>query len=183
MKLFLLIAFSSLLFGLSAFAQGGENVEPIATEISYSELRDLIGAGEIAEASISDSGWWVTVVTVEGSKHYALVTPYTQIADRLVDAGVETRFLASGADDEESRLPAWLSVVFNLLPFAIFLVFLWFIMFVIRGANKKIFAKNDDHLTRAEQINNEFLTRSEKLQNDFFDRLEKILVEQKGQNG
>ncbi len=157
------------------FAADAETKAPERTRISYSEFRQFIDAGEVVDAKIWDSGWWVTGTLSDGSKFGTSLNPSTHIADRLVDAGVSTKFVISPPDDEETR-PLYLKIFYIILPL---LIFLGFLLFMMRGANRNIWKKNEEHLDKAERINNEQLDRLEILQREFFARLEKVLSERK----
>jgi|GEM_PF-7069365 len=178
MSRFFFVGFLAVFFCAHAVAQ--EKIEPQQkerTEVTYSEIRKLIENGEVKSASVTGDGWWVSVVTIDGNRSYAQVTPQTPIADHLYDAGIPVKIVHWNEDEDET--PLWLKVFYNVLPLLIFIVFFVFVMFLLRGVNGKVFKKNDEHLAKAEAINNDHLAKVEEMQKRFFERLEKLLSEKK----
>ncbi len=161
-----ILLFAAALFFLSAPASAQEDQSPWYEpyeQISYSELRTLIDNGEVDEARVLNDGWWVTVKTKEGEYFDTKVTPETPIADHLYEAGIPVTIehYNEGSEEEADDLPAWLSLVINILPLLLFLVFFAGIIFLSRKQT------------------NAYYGRAEKMQADFFERLEKLLTERK----
>ena len=130
--------------------------------MSYSELVQAIDAGNVANATIWDEGWWVTGNLSDGSYFTTRINPNTPIADRMVEAGIRTEFMHS---EQEEEMSIYLSMFFNILPLLIFLAFFFFVM-------RAFGSKNNPHLNRAE-----------KMQEDFLERMEKLLTRQKPSDG
>ena len=123
----LVFVFFVIALQLFEFSSPGPSVE----RLSYSQFVDRIGNGGVATAeidgekvagSLSDGKQFVTSIP-EG----AGVT----IADRLNAAGVETKITPP------EELPLALSILFNILPFLIFLAFIFFVMRQMQGAGGK----------------------------------------------
>ena len=136
-------------------------------EVSYSEIRTMIDEGIVDKASVTNDGWWVTVRTDEGAFYYAAVTPQTPIADHLYEAGVPVLIEHYNEEPQEKadELPSWLSLLINILPLLLLLLFLGGIF---------VFSRK--------QTNN-YYSRAENMQAKFLDRLEKLLTERKENNG
>jgi ATP-dependent Zn protease len=149
----------------NAYAQ--EKIETKSKEVSYSDIRKLIDEGVVERGKVTNDGWWVTVYTKEGDRYFSPVTPQTPIADHLYEAGVPVliEHYKEEPQEEEDKLPTWLSLLINLLPLLIFLLFVGGVfLFSRKGAN--------NYYSRAEKMNAEFL-----------ERLEKALMERKETNG
>ncbi len=104
---------------------------PVAERLSYSEFITRIDGGQIKAAEIdqenvkgvlSDEKPFVTAIP-EGSG--------VAIADRLNQAGVQTQI------KPVEQVPLLLSVLFNILPFVIFLAFFFFVVRQMQGAGGK----------------------------------------------
>jgi len=149
MKLIVAIVVSVLLSISASLAEElSDETKKTAKEISYSKLRELIEKEEISGATISGYGWWVTVNTRGGIKYYVHVTPDTPIADRLVDAGVPTKFEFK-KDDDESQL--WKEIFFNLLPLFIFVVLFSFMLRTLNPSKKKYEQEQKEFFQRLEE--------------------------------
>jgi len=104
---------------------------PTAERLSYSEFVAQIDAGGVKSAEINqgnikgvlDSGKAFVTAIPEGSG--------VAIADRLNQAGAQTKITP------EEELPLALQVIFNILPFVIFLAFFFFVVRQMQGAGGK----------------------------------------------
>ncbi|MEX0644924.1 MAG: ATP-dependent zinc metalloprotease FtsH [Parvularculaceae bacterium] len=112
---------------LFEFSSPGPQVE----RPTYSEFVSRIEAGAIAKAKVD--GTHVTGEFTDGRRFETAITEGAgaTIADKLNQAGVETTI----APEEE--LPIALQVLFNILPFLIFLAFIFFVMRQMQGAGGK----------------------------------------------
>ncbi len=151
-------------------------------EISYTELLSKISDGEIKAANIVEWGWRVELELNDGASLFANVSPQSNVADRLAESGVETRYSYQPYNDDISDLdsaattaaPAWVNLVAKFLPLAIFLGFLWFIVRWMRGSNS-------GYLDEAEEMFAAHLDRSEassrKVHAEFLEELKKVLID------
>jgi len=123
----LVFVFFIIALQLFEFSSPGPTVEPL----TYTQFTSRIEAGTIKEAEIdrenikgkmSDGSEFVTAIPIGSGG---------DIADRLNAAGVETSIKA------EEELPLALSLLFNILPFLIFLAFIFFVMRQMQGAGGK----------------------------------------------
>ncbi|MEZ5894891.1 MAG: ATP-dependent zinc metalloprotease FtsH [Parvularculaceae bacterium] len=104
---------------------------PVVERLTYSDFVTRIDAGEIQAAEIdkgnvkgtlSDGTTFVTAIPEEAG---------VAVADKLNAAGAKTSI------KPEEQLPLALSLLFNILPFLIFLAFIFFIMRQMQGAGGK----------------------------------------------
>lgn len=99
--------------------------------LSYSEFAERIDNRTIKTAEIDGS---TVTGTLDGGEQYVTAIredAVVDIADRLNQAGVETEITPI------EQLPLALSILFQLLPFLIFLAFIFFIMRQMQGAGGK----------------------------------------------
>ncbi len=104
---------------------------PAAERLSYSEFVTRIDAGEIKAAEINKGN---VKGTLDDGKAFITAIPDgsgVAIADRLNLAGAQTKITP------EEQLPLLLSVLFNILPFVIFLAFFFFVIRQMQGAGGK----------------------------------------------
>ena len=104
---------------------------PAAAELNYSEFIARIDSGAIKSASIDKE---VVKGLLDDEKPFVTAIPEgsgVAIADRLNQAGVQTQI------KPEEQLPLLLSVLFNILPFVIFLAFFFFVIRQMQGAGGK----------------------------------------------
>jgi cell division protease FtsH len=123
----LVFVFFIIALQLSEFASQPATVQ----RLTYSEFIASIDAGEVKSAEI-DKGNVKGVLA--GEKPFLTAIPEdagVAIADRLNAAGVATKITP------EEELPLVLSVIFNILPFLIFLAFIFFVMRQMQGAGGK----------------------------------------------
>ena len=104
---------------------------PQPQELTYTELTTRIADGQVRSAEVAagkvkgtlnDGSVFETTIPEDGQ---------TAVADRLNDAGVQTKIL------EKEELPLLLSLLFNILPLLIFLAFFFFVMRQMQGAGGK----------------------------------------------
>ncbi len=123
------LVFVFFIFALQRF--DFQKPSPAAESLSYSQFVTKIDAGQIKTAEIdrgnvkgtlSDDKAFVTAIP-EGSG--------VAVADRLNQSGAQTRI------KPEEQLPLLLSVLFNILPFVIFLAFFFFVVRQMQGAGGK----------------------------------------------
>lgn len=164
------------LFSISvAYAQTEEPPQE-KKEVTYSEIRQMIDEGVLVGGTVSGDGWWVTVKKTDGSVYYAPVTPYTPIADRLIDAGVPTKIVHI-SNENDNDLPLWLELLINGSPLVIFIVFFVFILWATQRKGKK---EQDKCMNRAEAINNAFLEKQEAQFKSFINDLASVMNEKNG---
>ncbi|MCB2111908.1 MAG: ATP-dependent metallopeptidase FtsH/Yme1/Tma family protein, partial [Parvularculaceae bacterium] len=104
---------------------------PQPEELNYSEFISRIDSGEIKSAAIDKE---VVKGVLSDDRHFVTAIPEgsgVAIADRLNGAGVQTEI------KPEEQLPLLLSVLFNILPFVIFLAFFFFVIRQMQGAGGK----------------------------------------------
>ncbi|HNR76328.1 MAG TPA: ATP-dependent zinc metalloprotease FtsH [Parvularculaceae bacterium] len=104
---------------------------PQPEELNYSAFISRIDSGEIKSASIDKE---VVKGVLSDDRHFITAIPEgsgVAIADRLNGAGVQTEI------KPEEQLPLLLSVLFNILPFIIFLAFFFFVIRQMQGAGGK----------------------------------------------
>jgi len=104
---------------------------PQPVELNYSEFISRIDSGEIKSAAIDKE---VVKGKLSDDKDFTTAIPEgsgVAIADRLNGAGVQTEI------KPEEQLPLLLSVLFNILPFVIFLAFFFFVIRQMQGAGGK----------------------------------------------
>ncbi|MEZ5914298.1 MAG: ATP-dependent zinc metalloprotease FtsH [Parvularculaceae bacterium] len=107
------------------------NAGPTAEQLNYSEFISRIDSGEIKSAAIDKE---VVKGVLDDDKPFITAIPEgsgVAIADRLNQAGVQTEI------KPEEQLPLLLSVLFNILPFIIFLAFFFFVIRQMQGAGGK----------------------------------------------
>ncbi|MEO0398176.1 MAG: ATP-dependent zinc metalloprotease FtsH [Pseudomonadota bacterium] len=99
--------------------------------LSYSEFVERIDAGAVQSAEIDRET--VRGVLNDGSAFETSIplTAGADVANRLNDSGAETKITP------EEELPLLLTILFNILPFLIFLAFFFFIMRQMQGAGGK----------------------------------------------
>ncbi|MGF1544547.1 MAG: ATP-dependent zinc metalloprotease FtsH [Parvularculaceae bacterium] len=102
-----------------------------AEQLTYSEFVDRIDAGEIRDAEIDREK--VKGVLSSGRPFETSIPILSggDVADKLNAAGADTTITP------EEELPLALTVLFNILPFLIFLAFIFFIMRQMQGAGGK----------------------------------------------
>ncbi|MBB5518180.1 ATP-dependent zinc metalloprotease FtsH [Amphiplicatus metriothermophilus] len=123
----LVFIFFIIALQLFEFSSPGPTVE----RLSYSQFVTRIDEGAIRQAEIDgvnvkgalDNGRQFVAAIPEGAA--------PQIADRLIAAGAETTITPV------EELPLALSLLFNILPFLIFLAFIFFVMRQMQGAGGK----------------------------------------------
>jgi ATP-dependent Zn protease len=162
--LLLIILLIETFYGVAVAQESSKPTSQDNNEVTYSELRKLVDDGLVASASVTGDGWWVSVTATDGVRYYAQVTPQTPISDHLYEAGVPVKIVHWSEEDDES--PAWLSMLFNVLPLLIFIVFFVLVLWFSQKRGKKV---QDDCLKRAEAINNEFLDRQQVQFNKFIE--------------
>ena len=104
---------------------------PAPARLSYSEFVSKIDAGEISLAEIDQGN---VTGTLSDNKPFVTAIPEgsgVAIADRLNQSGAQTKIRP------EEQLPLLLSVLFNILPFVIFLAFFFFVVRQMQGAGGK----------------------------------------------
>ena len=121
------LVFLFFIFALQLFDMSSPGAD--VTRLTYSEFSDRLDKGDIKDANIDDER--VEGTLANGDKYLTTVPRGAQVADRLVEAGVPTDI----KPDEE--LPLLLSILVNVLPFIIFLAFIFFIMRQMQGAGGK----------------------------------------------
>jgi cell division protease FtsH len=104
---------------------------PVAERLSYSEFVTKIDAGEVKSAEIDKGN--VKGVLGDGNPFVTAIPDGSgvAIADRLNQAGAQTKITPV------EQLPLLLSVLFNILPFVIFLAFFFFVVRQMQGAGGK----------------------------------------------
>ena len=108
-------------------SSGGQNVE----RLSYSDFIARIDQREILQAEIDGD---IVKGTLENGSLFVTSIPQDaagSVADRLNTAGAQTVITP------KEQLPLALSVLFNILPFLIFLAFIFFVMRQMQGAGGK----------------------------------------------
>ena len=152
------------------FAQGlAENDDH--AEMSFSTLVRTIGEGRVKAASIPMYGGNATVVLSDGTAFQVVVpAECCVLADKLTAAGAEVSYRKyeefrdaneTAAATKSQNTPRWIELLFDFLPFIVFVVFFAVVMFLSRKGNAA------------------YYSRAEKLQADFFSRMEKLLIEMK----
>ncbi|MEO1013863.1 MAG: ATP-dependent zinc metalloprotease FtsH [Pseudomonadota bacterium] len=123
----LVFLFFVLMLQMFNFSPTGQQAE----SLTYSEFIDRVEAGSVRAAEIDREK--VKGVLADNTQFETSIplTAGATIADRLNAAGAETRI----APEEE--LPLALTILFNILPFLIFLAFFFFIMRQMQGAGGK----------------------------------------------
>ena len=123
------LVFLFLIIMVQMFNNGpvGQNAQPL----TYSEFIQRIDNGSVTRAEIDGEN--VTGELSSGGKFETSIPILagSDIANRLNDAGVETVI----APEEE--LPLLLTVLVNILPFLIFIAFIFFVMRQMQGAGGK----------------------------------------------
>ncbi|NWG71465.1 MAG: ATP-dependent metallopeptidase FtsH/Yme1/Tma family protein [Parvularculaceae bacterium] len=102
-----------------------------ADPLTYSQFMDKVGEGAVKQVKVD--GARVVGELADGKKFHTIVPEEAvgALADRLDTANVNIEF----AQPEE--LPLALSLLFNILPFLIFLAFIFFVMRQMQGAGGK----------------------------------------------
>lgn len=146
MPTFAALCASLVVYGAFAAVQARQDA------ISYTALRRLIEEGEIVSAQIPVYGTSVHGVLKDGTKFRAVVAESAHIADRLVDAGIETSFVLPSEDLESGITPVWRDIAMDLIPFLIFLAFVGFVVYAMKISQRKINQKTEEFYARLEKI-------------------------------
>ncbi len=104
---------------------------PAPDRLSYSEFVTQIDAGSVKSAEINQGN---VKGVLDSNKEFVTAIPEgsgVAIADRLNQSGAQTKITP------EEQLPLLLSVLFNILPFIIFLAFFFFVVRQMQGAGGK----------------------------------------------
>ncbi|HBK90887.1 MAG TPA: cell division protein FtsH, partial [Parvularcula sp.] len=104
---------------------------PAAERLSYSEFVTQIDAGGVKTAEINQGN---VKGVLDSGKAFVTAIPEgagVTIADKLNQSGAQTKITP------EEELPLILSVIFNILPFIIFLAFFFFVVRQMQGAGGK----------------------------------------------
>ncbi|MBI1393173.1 MAG: ATP-dependent zinc metalloprotease FtsH [Alphaproteobacteria bacterium] len=123
----LVFLFFFLMLQMFEFSPAGTQ----AKGLTYSEFIDRVDSGAIRSAEIDREK--VKGVLSDG-------TPFETSIPFTAGADIAERLNASGADTQitpEEELPLALTILFNILPFLIFLAFFFFIMRQMQGAGGK----------------------------------------------
>ena len=104
---------------------------PTVERLSYSDFIARIDDGSVREAEIDGAN--IEGVLANGARFVTAIPENSgvAIADRLNQSGAATRITP------EEELPLALSLLFNILPFLIFLVFIFIVMRQMQGAGGK----------------------------------------------
>ncbi|MEM9263631.1 MAG: ATP-dependent zinc metalloprotease FtsH, partial [Pseudomonadota bacterium] len=123
----LVFLFFVLMLQMFEFSPNGQQ----ARSLTYSEFIDKVDSGAIGAAEIDREK--VKGVLTDGSQFETSIpiTAGADIAERLNNSGAQTKITP------EEELPLALTILFNILPFLIFLAFFFFIMRQMQGAGGK----------------------------------------------
>ncbi len=131
----------------ASFAYGATGPKDVA----YSTLRRLADDGEIVSAQIPVYGNSVRGHLKDGSEIRALISDNQRVADLLVAAGVETRFVLPADKMESGIASVWRDIAMDLIPFLIFLVFVGFVVFAMKGWRQAIDQQTEAFFQRLEK--------------------------------
>ena len=121
------LVFLFFLFALQLFENASTGTD--VRKLSYSEFSTLLEQGDIRNAVVDEGKIQGTLA--DGGSYSTNVGTEENIAKRLNDAGVQTTVKV------KEELPLALSIIVNVLPFVIFLAFIFFVMRQMQGAGGK----------------------------------------------
>ena len=123
----LVFLFFLIMLQMFEFSPSGQQVQ----SLTYSEFVEKVDAGDIRTAEIDRNNVKGDLAGGGGYETTINIMLVESVAQDLIAAGVDTKVTP------EEELPLALTVLFNILPFLIFLAFIFFIMRQMQGAGGK----------------------------------------------
>ncbi|MEY2815712.1 MAG: hypothetical protein RJA78_288 [Actinomycetota bacterium] len=132
--IYVAIAVALLVFGFNSFSTS--NFKQVDTSVGLS----FITSGDAQKVEIIESEQRVDVTLAVSDRVYGKEIQFfytaargTQLATAIAEANIQ-----DGFNDKVTNTPWYLSLLFNLLPFLLFLGIFWFLMSGAQGGNNKV---------------------------------------------